>query len=471
MHPLDQIAEVVGARDFSGESAGAVKAAGYSRDTRTLQAGELYFALQGENFDGHDFLGQAAQAGASGAVVARRPPDAPQGFALIVVRNTLDALQRLAAWHRGRLDVKVIAITGSCGKTTTKEMVHAIARGAGASSATQGNLNNHIGVPLTLLRLGEKTRFAVVEMGCNHAGEIALLTRLADPDVGLITGVAPTHTEFLGDVDGVAAAKAELFDGLRPDSVSVVNLDDPRVSAMAIRSNRKVTYGAGPGEGRAGADVTLLETAPDRDFSGQGLTLDVGGKVVSARLNMTGRHNALNALAAAAAAHAAGLDADLIVEGLGSVRPLEGRGSIHRGRFTIIDEAYNASPAAVLAALAGLDEIADGGRRIAMLGDMLELGQRAPQYHREAGGEAAKRADLIVAIGDFRKEIVKGAEEAGAKADNLFDFAQAAQAAEFLGKNALLKEGDTILVKGSRAVKMEVIVRSIVGLMEKTDAV
>ncbi|MFH1437880.1 MAG: UDP-N-acetylmuramoyl-tripeptide--D-alanyl-D-alanine ligase [Pseudomonadota bacterium] len=461
----------MGARDFSGGSAGAVKASGYSRDTRTLAPGELYFALQGESFDGHDFLEQAAQAGASGAVVARRPPEAPQGFALIVVRDTLEALQRLAAWHRSRLDVKVIAITGSCGKTTTKEMAHAIVRGAGASSATLGNLNNHIGVPLTLLRLGEETRFAVVEMGCNHAGEIALLTRLADPDVGLITCVAPTHTEFLGDVDGVAAAKSELFAGLRPESTSVVNLDDPRVSAMAIGSKRKVTYGAGTGRGRAGPDVALLEAAADSDFSGQGLKLDVGGKAVNARLNMPGRHNAHNALAAAAAAHAVGLDADHIVRGLGQVRPLEGRGGLRRGRFTIIDEAYNASPAAVRAALASLDEIADGKRRVAMLGDMLELGRGAPQYHREAGGEAARKADLIVAIGDFRKEIVRGAVEAGAKADNLFEFAKAAQAAEFLGRSALLKEGDTILVKGSRAVKMEIIVQRIVGLMEKTDAV
>ena len=471
MYPLDQIAEVVGARDFTGQRAGAPMPAGYSKDTRTLAPGELYFALQGKNFDGHDFLEQAATAGASGAVVARRPMDAPRGFALIVVRDTLEALQRLAAWHRGRLDVKVIAITGSCGKTTTKEMVHAIAGGAGASSATQGNLNNHIGVPLTLLRLGEDTRFAVVEMGCNHAGEIALLSRLADPDVGLITCVAPAHTEFLGDVDGVAAAKSELFSSMRTDAISVVNLDDPRVSRMAIRSGSKVTYGVGSGRGVAEPDVALLEVAPDPDFSGQGLKLNVAGKVVSVRLGMPGRHNAVNALAAAAAAHAAGMDADRIVEGLGNVRPLAGRGSIHRGRFTVIDEAYNASPAAVRAALFSLDEIADHGRSIAMLGDMLELGKRAPEYHREVGAEAARRADLIVAVGDLRKEIVKGALEAGAPAESLYDFALATQAAAFLGQEDLLREGDTILVKGSRAVKMEVIVERIVGLMEKPDAV
>jgi UDP-N-acetylmuramoyl-tripeptide--D-alanyl-D-alanine ligase len=461
MMDIGKIAEITGGVLAGSRGPGTGDAAlTVSTDTRTLGPGDLFFALKGEAFDGHAFLGRAAERGAAAAVVSRVPADAPASLRLVVVADTLRALQDLAAHRRRASRARVIAVTGSCGKTTTKEMVAAMARGAGAVVATRGNENNHIGLPLTLLRAGADTDFIVAEMGCSHRGEIALLTALADPDVGLVTCVAPAHTEFLGDVEGVAEAKSELFAGMRPDSTSVVNLDDPRIRTMALASRRRVTYTAGSGE----ADVRLLSAEPAPGGRDQRLSLAVAGKAMSLRLALLGRPNAVNA----AAAHAAGLDTDRIAEGLESVRPLKGRGGIHYGRFVLVDEAYNASPAAMAAALENLAAMPAEGRRLAVLGDMLELGERSGQYHRDVGREAASRADGLVAVGRFAGPMVEGAREGGMDQDALLPCADAQEALAALRARGMVRSGDVVLVKGSRAVKMEIIVDYLLALQAES---
>jgi UDP-N-acetylmuramoyl-tripeptide--D-alanyl-D-alanine ligase len=469
MMDIIRIAEIVGgALIRSGPSAGpgpSRAAVTVSTDTRTLGPGDLFFALRGESHDGHAFLAQASGRGAMGAVVSQVPDHSPATLCLVVVPDTLRALQDLAAHVRRESRAKVIAITGSCGKTTTKEMVSAMAEGAGAVVATRGNENNHIGLPLTLLRAGADTDFIVAEMGCNHWGEIALLTALADPDVGLVTCVAATHTEFLGDLEGVARAKSELFTGMRPDSTSVVNLDDPRVRRMALRSRRRLTYTAGSGEE---ADVRLLAAGLEPDGSGQRLSMRVAGRDIDLRLALPGRHNAANAAAAAAAALAAGLGVDRIAEGLEKVRPLKGRGGVHVGRFVIVDEAYNASPAAVTAALENLAAMPAQGKRLAVLGDMLELGERSVQYHEDAGREAAARADRLVAVGRFAEPMAEGARSAGMDRAAVLSCAHARDAVEAMRARPMVFEGDVVLVKGSRAVKMEIIVDYLLALQAES---
>jgi len=462
MLDLATIAAVTGGRVAPGEAGGVVPA-GVSTDSRAIGAGELFVALRGEAFDGHDFLDAAAGRGAAAAVVSRLPAKVPGGLALILVEDTLGALQALAADHRRRTGARVVAVTGSCGKTTTKEMIAAIAALEGSAVATQGNLNNHIGLPLTLLGARRGDRFIVAEMGCNHEGEIALLTRIADPDVGLVTCVEPTHTQFLGDIDGVARAKSELFAGMRRDAVAVVNLDDPRVRAMAPRPERCLGYSA-RGEEEPGADVRLLDAVPAKGGAGQVLSIAVGGRVLRVTLRLHGHHNARNAVAAAAAALAAGLQPASIAEGLGAVQAIRGRGAVYRGRFSVVDEAYNASPAAVRAALEMLAAMPAAGRRIAVLGDMLELGEKAEAYHREAGRLAAGNADALVAVGSFVPALVSGAREGGIKGAALGVSRAEDALAAILGAG-LADDGDIVLVKGSRAVKMEIIVSGLLGLL------
>jgi UDP-N-acetylmuramoyl-tripeptide--D-alanyl-D-alanine ligase len=465
MCELPSIARIVEGRLIAPAGAGAPRAAGVSIDTRSICAGDLFFAVRGGRFDGHDFIGEAARRGAAGAVVSRPPGEENVPLALIVVKDTVGALQALAAHHRRSFPlVRVVAVTGSCGKTTTKEMIGRIAAACGGVVVTKENENNHLGLPLTLLRLTAGARFVVAELGCNHLGEIGLLTRIADPDVGLVTCVAPAHTQFLGDVGGVARAKSELFAAMRPDSTAVVNLDDPRIVGMPLRSLRRVTYAAGPEAGTR-ADVGLLEAAVEGGGSGQRLRLRIGGEEIAVGISLPGRHNALNAAAAAAAAHAAGIGIGSIAEGLGRAAAMKGRGVLHRGRrFTLIDDSYNASPAAVAAALRGLSDLAGGRRRVAVLGDMLELGEGSPLYHRRAGEEAAATADVLIAVGEFGEELAGGARAAGMDSSRVVCFPEAKDALEALAAGGILEDGDIVLVKGSRAVKMEIIVEGIVGM-------
>ncbi|HQR68827.1 MAG TPA: UDP-N-acetylmuramoyl-tripeptide--D-alanyl-D-alanine ligase, partial [Thermoanaerobaculia bacterium] len=371
---------------------------GVSTDTRSIAPGSLFVALRGERFDAHDFLLEAAAKGAAGAVVRRGteiPAGAAPGFALFEVEETRAALGALARFHRERHALPLGAVAGSNGKTTTKEMAAAILRTRGDALATEGNLNNEVGVPLTLLRLEPTHRAGVVEMGMSGPGEIARLTAIVRPTAGLVTLIGEEHLEFLKDLDGVAAAEGELYRGLGEGAAAVVNADDPRCVAQAERAApgvRRISFGRSPT-----ADVRLLRVTPlgtegqeillegeegeggaGRGPLAENLQRSRGGRREerAVRLSFVGEHNAMNAAAAAALARALGFSWDEVASGLAAARPFVHRSRLlSAGGVTILDDCYNANPSSMAAALATLGTLAGGGRRVAVLGDMLELGE------------------------------------------------------------------------------------------------
>ena len=421
---------------------------GVSTDSRTTPAGALFVAVRGPRFDGHDFLGAAAARGAAAALV-ERAPDAPAPMPFILVRDSVRALGELAAAWRTRLrDLVLVGITGSNGKTTVKEMVAAILGTLGPVSATRGNLNNEIGVPLTLCGLDAGHRSAVVELGANHRGEIASLTALARPSVGVITQCAPAHLEGFGSVEGVARAKGELFEGLPGDAAAVVNADDAfaELWRALARPRRCISFGAG-----ADADVRV------RAHSGAGRThvsLHTPAGSAEIDLALAGVHNAFNAGAAAAAAIAAGADLDAIREGLASVRPAKGRLESKCGLrgAEILDDTYNANPASLLAGLRVLG--AKPAPRWLVLGDMAELGPDGASLHAQAGCDARRHGvERLLAVGELSAE---AARTFGAGATH---FPDCAALVDLLRDE--LPDGATVLVKGSRSMAMERVVEAI----------
>jgi UDP-N-acetylmuramoyl-tripeptide--D-alanyl-D-alanine ligase len=428
-------------------------------DTRTLAGGELFVALRGERHDAHDLLAEAAARGARGVLVERAaaagagPPLAD--LTVLAVPDTLRALGDLAAALRRRCAPCVLAITGSNGKTTTKEMLAAILAAAGGAASvlkTEGNLNNLIGVPLTLLRLLGSERHAVVEMGMNAPGEIWRLTEIADPDVAVITNVGPAHLEGVGSVAGVARAKGELFARMRAGATAVVNADDPHVAALAATvRGRAVRFGAGAEVGAE--DVrTAASGAP-------AFRLRLGDAAVDVALGVPGRHNVANALAAAAAAHALGIGAEAIAAGLAAAAAVGSRMRVVGlpNGVTVVDDTYNANPASVAAALGHLAE-ARAGRRIAVLGDMLELGAASAALHREVGRRAAELGiDALILYGAHAAETAAGATAAAlpARAVRILPTHEAIAGAVA----AMAAAGDWVLVKGSRGQRMEEVVR------------
>jgi UDP-N-acetylmuramoyl-tripeptide--D-alanyl-D-alanine ligase len=428
---------------------------GVSTDTRRLGAAEAFVALRGASFDGNEFVGEACARGAGAIVASNDAVPAPGGAAWIRVGDGLRALGDLAAAWRRRLATRVVGVTGSNGKTTTKEMIAAVLASRGARVAkSAGTENNLVGVPQTLLRLSGEEAFAVVEMGMNHPGEIWRLAEIARPDVGVITNVGPAHLEGLGSIANVAAAKEELALALPSGATLVVNGADPRVVAIAERyAGRKIVAGADP-------RVRLVSATPAE--GGQRLRLEIDGAAVSATLGARGAHNAQNALLAAAVGAALGLDAQAIAEGLGRFAPPPMRLEVVGlpGGARILNDAYNANPASVAAALSALS--AEPGRRIAVLGEMLELGPEAARYHREVGAAAAKAAvDRLLAVGEHAEAMAEGARAAGLSGDRVEVCRTPAEAAERLAGR--LGDGDTVLVKGSRGARMEEVVRRLRG--------
>ena len=424
-------------------------------DTRALGGGDLFVALRGEHHDAHEFVADAVRAGAAGVVVARAV-ELPATADAVVLRvpDTLRALQDLAGDLRRRVAPRVLAITGSNGKTTTKEMLAAIlaaAAGPARVLKTLGNLNNLIGVPLTLLRLGGDETFAVIEMGMNAPGEIRRLTEIADPDVGVITNVGPAHLEGLGSIEGVARAKGELFATLRRDAVAVANADDPRVTALADAfPGRVVRFGAG-------GDVAVDDVRCDARGAAA-FRLRVGGRTADVALQIPGRHNVSNALAAAAAAFAVGVDVDAMRAGLAAAVPVGSRMRVVTlpSGVTVVDDSYNANPASMAAALRSLAE-APAGRRIAVLGDMLELGAASADQHRAVGALAgALGLAALHLYGDFARDAAAGAAT-GMPAAAIHVHATHAALADALAP--ALRSGDWVLVKGSRGQRMEEVVR------------
>lgn len=371
------------ARAIGGTLHGAdVDFAGVTQDTRTLVRGDLYVALSGERFDGHEFVRRAAHLGAAAALV-ERPIDCslPQ----VEVDNSLQGLQAMAAAHRQQLGVPVIAVTGSNGKTTVKQMLAGIFAQAGPVLATQGNLNNHIGVPLTLMRLGGDHRHAVVEMGANHRGEIAALCDIAKPDIGIVTQASGAHLEGFGSLQGIVEAKGELFSGLADDGIAIINADDAAAEQwLAMAGERRVLRF---GLSSAAADVAIDDLTAHPSHSEVQARTPLGP--LRFELRMPGQHNVANALAAAAAGIAAGLQLEDIAAGLEAVQPPAGRLSFRTADSgaRLLDDTYNANPTSLRAALAVLAQ--QPGEHWLVLGDMLELGADSDAEHAQAGREAA----------------------------------------------------------------------------------
>jgi UDP-N-acetylmuramoyl-tripeptide--D-alanyl-D-alanine ligase len=439
-----------------------VPVAGVSIDSRTLQVGEAFFAIVGHRLDGHAFLAGAAARGAACVVVHTLPDEPPANVPLVLVEDTTRSLGRLAAWHRSRFSVPVVGITGSIGKTTAKELTAAVLATRWNVLKPASSFNNQWGLPLTLLRLGAEHGAAVVEIGTNQAGEIATLSAIAQPTVGVVTMVAAVHTEFLGSIEGVREEKAALVRALAPSGIAVLNADDARVASMAREAKgRVVTFVRA-----AGAGARIAGDATDTD-DGFAFTLEVGGRRQAVSVAFAGRHNVANALAAAAVGVALDLPLDEIARGLAAARPVGGRGVWKRaGEVTILDDTYNASPASVRAALDTLAARRAGRRAVVVLGDMLELGTLSDAAHREIGRlVAALPADELVGLGRATALTVEAARGAGlANAHHMATFEDTV--AHLLKR---LTPGDVVLVKGSRGMRMERVVDALVARLARTD--
>jgi UDP-N-acetylmuramoyl-tripeptide--D-alanyl-D-alanine ligase len=420
-------------------------------DSREDQEDVLYLALKGERFDGHDFVKESIHKGAS-AVLVDHPIDGatvPQ----IIVTDTLVALQALGTARRVEWGGPLVAITGSSGKTTTRKITASILSQRLNTHQPIRNFNNHIGVPLTLLELETEHQIAVLELGCSDFGEIGTLTKISQPDFGLVTNVGPAHLERLGDLDGVSRAKGELFAGLGPDATALVNADDSYVLEMPINCHQKLLFGRGQN-----VAVKLIDRL-SLGAKGQSLVMEINNKELTAILPLFGAHNALDALAATTVAQALEITAEEIISGLSQISPEAGRlepAETNSG-VIIIDDTYNANPASMSAAIETLAEISGNSRTVAVLGDMLELGATTTEAHLAIGQQVAKIGlDTLITLGPGGEIISRGALDAGISAKHCTTVPDHKAAAELAGKIAC--SGDVILVKGSRGMHMEKIV-------------
>jgi UDP-N-acetylmuramoyl-tripeptide--D-alanyl-D-alanine ligase len=435
---------------------------GLSIDSRTITPGEAYFAIKGDVHDGHDFVAAALKAGAALAVIegAQRdkfPHDAP----LLVVDDVLAGLVDLARAARARLDAQVIAVTGSVGKTSTKEALRRVLAAQGETHASAASFNNHWGVPLSLARCPASARYAIFEIGMNHAGEIEPLVKMVRPQVAIITTVEPVHLEFFAGIEAIADAKAEIFEGVEPGGAVVLNRDNSQFARLQRRAkklgiSRIVSFGAD-----SKSDARLLDVSLHAACSA--VHASILGHDVTYKLGMPGRHMAMNSLAVLAAASLTGADLALAALSLSQIEPAAGRGVRHalelpNGEATLIDESYNANPASMAAALNVLGQAAVGphGRRIAVLGDMLELGPTSPALHRGLN-EAIKanHIDLVYCCGPLMRNLWEALStgKRGGYADSAAGLEAQAVAA--------IRTGDAIMVKGSLGSKMKTIVNAL----------
>lgn len=432
-----------------------------STDSRSVVPGDVFVALRGPRFDGHDFVFEAVQKGARAALVDRASVARFSGasFTVVAVDDTLEGLQRLAAWYRGQLSARVVAVTGSVGKTSTKEMAAAILSRWGSTVRAPASFNNEVGVPLAILAADQDTQALVLEIGMRGPGQIRKLCGVARPTVGIVTNVGEAHVGLLGSLEAVAKAKAELVESLPAGGVAVLNADDERVRAMAEvapEGVRMVTFGV-----RKPADVRA-ENVRGGGLSGTQFDLVHGEKRAACRLAIPGRHMVANAAAAAAAAIACGVPIETAAEGLSGFAGASMRMEVETSPsgVVILNDAYNASPASMRAALETLETIAaeEGHRAVAVLGDMLELGTHAPEAHRAIGQEAARRGvDLLIAVGEMADLIARGAQEGGAGSEmTIIRVGTAEQAAAAALRH--VRPGDAVLVKASRAIGLEAVV-------------
>ncbi|MEI2734209.1 MAG: UDP-N-acetylmuramoylalanyl-D-glutamyl-2,6-diaminopimelate--D-alanyl-D-alanine ligase [Rhodoblastus sp.] len=425
---------------------------GVSIDTRTLQDGDLFVALKGDNSDGHDHVRKAFEAGAAAAVIDEAHADALAGAGpLYVAKDTLVALEGLGRAARARSKARIVAVTGSVGKTTTKELLRCALASAGETHASAASYNNHWGVPLTLARMPASARFGVFEIGMNHAGEITPLVAMARPHVAIITRIAPVHLEHFGSIEAIADAKAEIFSGLQRGGVAILNRDDAQFERLSTAANDAgVRFVLSFGENEE-ADASLM--ACDVEGETTRVKARVLGQDLDYRIGAPGRHIAMNSLAVLLAARAAGLDLVVAARALAQFAPPAGRGQRETletadGPFTLIDESYNANPASMRAAL-DLLGAAKGKRRIAVLGDMLELGPDGPALHATIAEDIERnQVDLVFTAGPLMRALSEAipAERRGAHAAN-------AAALEPVVLDALAA-GDVVMIKGSNGSRM-----------------
>jgi UDP-N-acetylmuramoyl-tripeptide--D-alanyl-D-alanine ligase len=454
---LEEVARYSGGRVVKGDPTLPVDR--LHTDTRTLLAGDCFVALQGDRFDGHTFVQQVKNHGAVAALVSNRfnAADIPDGLGLVEVPDTLEGLQRFAANYRQLLSVRTIGVTGSSGKTSTKELIASVLRTRFKTKATEGNLNNHIGVPLTLIRLDEDDEYAVVEMGMNHPGELAPLVKMTAPDIGVISSIGPAHIEFFPDQAGIAAEKAELIAALPPEGLAVLNADDEWSRRIAGRTHARLAWVGKSTESTWWAEN--IQVFPDS----LSFLLRHNGSSATVRLPVVNRVMISNALLAAAVGRECGLTMDEIARGLEAVQ-LPGarmKVTVAHGAW-IINDAYNANPDSMKAALTALREFPGAERRLAVLGSMGELGRHATELHH-AIGEFAAQQDLayLIAVGPHAEAYAKGAMAAGLDHNQIVAALDAEEATVAL--KPLLRERDAVLVKGSHFMGLEKLVAAVTG--------
>jgi UDP-N-acetylmuramoyl-tripeptide--D-alanyl-D-alanine ligase len=448
---------------MQAEGAGALPADvnGISIDSRTLVKGDAFFAIEGENRDGHDFVEGALKAGAGLAVLEREQRDRFPGAPLLIVPDVLEALRDLARAARARMSAKVIAVTGSVGKTSTKEALRLALSAEGETHASIASYNNHWGVPLSLARCPAGAKYAVFEIGMNHAGEITPLTQLVRPHVGIITGIEPVHLEYFGSLEKIADAKAEIFSGVEPGGAVVLNRDNAQyerlaTAARAAHIERIVSFGE-----HAAADARLIQFSLQAD--GSTVEARVLGQTVTYKVGAPGRHLVLNSLAVLAAVSLVGADLALAALALNNLKPASGRGartmlSVPGGKALLIDESYNANPASMRAAIAllGGAPVGKRGRRIAVLGDMLELGPAGAELHRAlADTIEAAEIDLVFCSGPLMRALWEAlpSRARGGYAETAAGLESTVLAA--------IQAGDAVMVKGSLGSRMGPIVRAL----------
>jgi len=447
------LAEAANAVSGSLEGSTATAIAGYSIDSRTVQQGDLFFALAGPNHDGHAFVKNALASGACGAVISDAM-DAPKGAALLRVADTTRALQELAMHVRRREAVQVVGITGSAGKTTTKEMTYRLLAGKFEAYRSEGNYNNLYGLPLALLRMPAGTQVAVLEMGMSVPGELRRLSAIAAPDVSVLTNVGMAHRANFESLDDIAAAKEELFQEMGGRGTGVFNADDERCRAIAERfGGYRFTFGM-----QQDADLSASQVKVE-SLSSTSLVVTHGTHQWPLQIRLAGVHQAYNLLAALSAGYMLGCDLEWMIERAGILAPLPGRGSTLRlaGDVLLLDDTYNSNPAALRRAMTTLSSAATpGSRRVLITGDMLELGDEAAREHREAGRLAGESGiEVVLAVGPLSAGTAEGARESGAGVTLHCADAEDAGAVAV----SLVQPGDTVLVKGSRGMRMEQVVQ------------
>lgn len=468
---VEELREVISTKVLAGENAGWVKRPirRISLDSRDIRPGDLFVAMMGERFNGHDFVGAALSRGAVGAIVQDSyDPDSLGQIRgrkrttpfILGVRDPLFAYQQLATHHRSRFDIPVVAVTGSNGKTTTKDMVAGVMAQRWKVLKTEGNLNNRIGVPQTLFRLNGRYEGAVIEMGVDRVGQTTRLCEMARPTIGIITNIGPDHLEFFGSMEGSAQAKAELLDLLPADGTVVLNVDDPYYDYLASRATcRVLSFGLS-----SKADVRATDVKSD-GRNGTIFRLMLPGKVrhTIVRIQVQGEHNVTNALAAAAVGSALGLPGGVVAQGLSCFRPAAMRSQVFVSRgVTVINDCYNANPASMKAAVQLLAQRGKGRNTIAVLGDMLELGANAVPMHEEVGRFVAQQGiDQLIACGVLGQSLAAGAERAGFDKTRIVLAQDAATATAAV--KAVAKSGDVVLVKASRGMKLELVAQALQG--------